>query len=316
MEKYIKSEIKHLTIPTNGINLHVVQAGADNGQLVILLHGFPEFWFGWHKQIDALVQAGYKLWIPDQRGYNISDKPKGITSYKVEHLVADIIGLIDYAGEEKIPLIGHDWGGIVAWYTALLHPERISRLATLNSPHPHVFERHIRSNLIQFWKLSYAWFFQLPKLPEWILSRKQFQGAVNSLKSTARPHTFSAEELEEYRKAYAQPNSLPNMINWYRALIQRRRPKLENPRLSIPTMILWGADDKNLRKEMAKPSHDLCDNAQIRFIPDATHWIQHDAPHIVNLRLSEFLDEDKPLPVEGNTSLDTDEVPKQQSASA
>lgn len=316
MNANIKSPLKHLTIPTNGINLHVVQAGPDDGQLVILLHGFPEFWYGWHKQIDHLTDLGYKLWIPDQRGYNLSDKPKGISSYKVEQLVADVIGLIDYAGEENIPLIGHDWGGIIAWYTALLHPERITRLATLNAPHPHVFERAIRTSFRQFWNLSYAWFFQLPKLPEWILSRNKFQGAVNSLKNTAMPTTFSADELEVYRQAYAQPHALPNMINWYRALIQRSRPELKNVRLSMPTMILWGADDHNLRKQMAQPSRDLCDKGDIRFVPNATHWIQHDAPHLVSLRLGEFLNAGKSTSTEDNNNRETDEVVKHQRASA
>jgi pimeloyl-ACP methyl ester carboxylesterase len=140
-------ELEHSTIETNGIQLHVVQAGPKSGVPVVLLHGFPEFWYGWRKQIPALVEAGCRVIVPDQRGYNLSDKPKGIKSYGVFTLVDDIIGLIDALGYEKVNLVGHDWGAVVAWTLAIKYPERLQRLSIMNVPHPAVMKRFLLRDL-------------------------------------------------------------------------------------------------------------------------------------------------------------------------
>ena len=138
----------------NGLNLHLVQAGDRQGKLLILLHGFPEFWYGWRHQIDALAAHGYRVWVPDQRGYNLSDKPAGIEAYGIDHLVEDVVGLIKAAGEERALLVGHDWGAAVAWWTAIRHPERVEQLAVLNGPHPLVMQTNLRRNPAQ-WRRSW-----------------------------------------------------------------------------------------------------------------------------------------------------------------
>jgi pimeloyl-ACP methyl ester carboxylesterase len=134
----------HTTITTNGVTLHAVHSGPEGGPLAILLHGFPEFWYGWRHQIGPLAGAGHRVLAPDQRGYNTSDKPVRVADYALDLLAADVIGLIDAAGagRARAALIGHDWGGIVAWWAALRYPERIERLAVLNAPHPVAFRRY------------------------------------------------------------------------------------------------------------------------------------------------------------------------------
>ena len=149
-------------IETNGIRLHVAQAGSDDKPLVILLHGFPEFSYGWRKQIPYLVEAGYRVWAPDQRGYNLSDKPEGLAAYSIDELAADVIGLIDAAGEKKVFLVGHDWGAAVAWWVAAKYPERLKKLITLNVPHHSVMRKTLRSNFSQLRKSWYIGFFQIP----------------------------------------------------------------------------------------------------------------------------------------------------------
>src|SRR5512145_875022 len=149
-------------IVTHHIHLHVAQAGSPDGPLVILLHGFPEFWYGWRRQIPALASAGYRLWAPDQRGYNLSDKPDGIAAYNLDDLAADVIGLIDAARQEKAYLVGHDWGAAVAWRVANQYPERLQRLVVMNVPHPAVMAQHVRRSFAQLRKSWYILFFQIP----------------------------------------------------------------------------------------------------------------------------------------------------------
>ncbi len=167
------AEAEATFIHTNGVRLHVVQHGPVDGPLVILLHGFPEFWYGWRKQIPALAAAGYRVWAPDQRGYNLSDKPTGIDAYTLDQLVADVIGLIDAAGCDKVYLVGHDWGAAVAWWMALKYPQRVIKLVVSNVPHPIVMNRTVRRNFDQLRKSWYIFFFQIPWLPERLIRAGQ-----------------------------------------------------------------------------------------------------------------------------------------------
>lgn len=285
----IESSLQEVTITTNGVKLHVVQAGPEDGKPIILLHGFPEFWYGWHNQIDHLVEQGYRLWIPDQRGYNLSEKPKGTSAYKVENLVNDVVGLIDHIGVEKIPIIAHDWGGLVAWWTALMHPDRVEQLAVLNVPHPKVFERAIRRNFLQWRRLWYVWFFQIPRLPEFMLSKKNFETALNTLTKTSNPNTFTPDELKLYREAFSQPDEIHSIVNWYRALIQCDRPEPKDWRLQMPTIVMWGKHDHHILTKLAQESIELCDDGKLIIIPNGTHWVHHESPHLVNNYLTDFL---------------------------
>src|SRR5512134_2857495 len=175
-------ELEHSTIKTNGIQLHIVQAGPQSGVPVMLLHGFPEFWYGWRKQIPALAEAGCRVIVPDQRGYNLSDKPEGVKAYSVNTLVDDIHGLIDALGYEKVNLVGHDWGAIVSWSVAHRHPDRLQRLGILNAPHPLVTRRFLLRDLDQIRRSWYIMYFQLPWLPEAGMRADNWRGAVHALR--------------------------------------------------------------------------------------------------------------------------------------
>lgn len=276
-------------IETNGVRLHVVQAGAPTDPLVILLHGYPDFWYGWRAQITFLAQHGYRVWAPDQRGYNLSEKPRGVKAYRMEALVQDVIGLIDASGEQTVYLAGHDWGAAVAWGVALAAPERLKKLVILNVPHPKVFIDTLRTNRAQMRKSWYIFFFQIPMLPEYLLTRQNARAARQALVASAHPNTFTEADLNAYVRAWALPDAMRSMINWYRAIVRYPMTMPANPRIYVPTLILWGAQDIALTREMAQQSLVLCDDGRLAMFEDATHWVQDDKPNEVNALLAEFL---------------------------
>jgi len=280
-------------VETNGVSLHVARAGPEDGPLVILLHGFPEFWYGWRSQIGPLAGAGYRVWVPDQRGYNLSDKPSPVAAYALDTLTADVIGLIDAAGRERATLIGHDWGGIVAWWAALRHPDRLERVAVLNAPHPAVMRRHAIRHPSQLLKSWYILFFQLPRLPEASLRRGNWNGLERALRETSRPGTFPEAELALYRTAWSEPKALTSMIHWYRALVRHQPRPPDDLRVRIPSLLIWGARDHFLNRELATSSASLCEDGHLELIEEATHWVQHEEPDRVNRLLLDFLDESK-----------------------
>ena len=281
-------------IETNNIKLHVLTDGPENGTSVILLHGFPEFHYGWRKQIPALVAAGFRVIVPDQRGYNLSGKPKRISSYDVDILAKDMIGLLDHFGIEKTYLAGHDWGAVVAWTIALNYPERLKKLAILNVSHPDVMTRFILENAEQRKKSWYVFFFQIPFFVEWILSRDNFRNLARMLVGSGRKSTFSADDLAEYRNAWSQSGALTGMVNWYRAIFRRsfkyafQRKNISARRVQVPTLMLWGKKDVALSHEMVDPSIELCEQGEAVLFEKATHWVQHDEAEEVNKRLIEF----------------------------
>jgi pimeloyl-ACP methyl ester carboxylesterase len=282
-------ELEHSYIETNGIRLHIVQAGPKSGVPVMLLHGFPEFWYGWRKQIPALVEAGCRVIVPDQRGYNLSDKPKGVKNYKVDTLVEDIAGLIDALEYEKVNLVGHDWGAIVAWTLANKYPNRLHRLSIMNVPHPTVMRRFLMRDLEQIRRSWYIFFFQLPWLPEAGMRRDNWRGAELALRGSGKIHTFTNEDIEKYKEAWSQPGALTAMINWYRAAVQYQPPVPKERRIKVPTLMMWGMRDFALSHRMARPSMDYVAEGNLILFPEATHWVQHDAAEEVNHYLVDFL---------------------------
>ena len=276
-------------IDTNGIRLHTVLAGPQSGIPVILLHGFPENWRSWIHQIPALAEAGCRVIVPDQRGYNLSDKPKGVKNYRVDELVKDIIGLIGALDYEKVNLVGHDWGAVVAWMLANQHPERLHRLGIMNVPHPAVMRRFLTRDLEQIRRSWYVFFFQLPWIPEAGMRQDNWRGAVGALRGSGKIHTFTNEDIEKYKEAWSQPNAMRSMINWYRAVI-RHMPKMpNNARVKVPTLMMWGMKDFALSHRMARPSMDYVDEGNLILFPEATHWVQHDAAEEVNHYLIDFI---------------------------
>jgi epoxide hydrolase 4 len=280
--------LEHITVKTNEVNLHVVVAGPQNGKPVVLLHGFPEFWRGWLKQLEPLAATGYRVIVPDQRGYNLSDVPKNVSAYALDELTKDIIGILDHFGIEQTYLVGHDWGAAVAWTVAIQYPERVKKLGILNVPHPAVMMKFIGKSPKQMLKSWYIAFFQIPGLADWLMGLGNFAGAIKMLNASGKPSTFSEADLDEYRKAYAKSGGLTGMINWYRAMARFRPAMPRDVRLEMPVRILWGKNDIALSAEMAEQSLKYCKNGELIFFENATHWLQHDEPEQINKHLTTF----------------------------
>ena len=282
-------------VRTNNINLHVVTDGPESGSSVLLLHGFPEFHYGWRKQIPALAGAGFHVIVPDQRGYNLSDKPRGVSAYSVDTLVQDVLGLFDHFEIRQARLVGHDWGAMVAWTVAIHHPERLEKLAILNVPHPDVMTRFILTNPAQRRKSWYVFFFQIPWLVEWILRRRNHSYLERVVTRSGRKHTFHETDVIEYKKAWSQRGALTGMLNWYRAAFRSglrhafRRTALPARWVKVPTLMLWGRRDVALSVDMLQPSIELCDQGRFVLFDRATHWVQHDEADEINRHLIEFL---------------------------
>ena len=282
-------ELEHGHIKTNGIQLYVVQTGPKSGTPILLLHGFPENWRCWIKQIPVLSQAGCRVIIPDQRGYNLSDKPKGVQAYQVDTLVKDIIGLIDVLEYEKVNLVGHDWGAAIAWMLAIKYPERLHRLGIINVPHPAVMRRFLQRDFEQMRRSLYAAFFQLPWLPETIFRRNNWSVLAKSICNSAKSNAFTEKNIEEYKEAWSEPGAMTAMLNWYRAAFWYRPQITNDMRVRVRTLILWGVNDVALSRRMARPSLDYCEDGNLIFFPDATHWVQHEEVEEVNRHLLEFV---------------------------
>ena len=285
--------IDHVFVDTNGITLHVAIAGPEEGQLVILLHGFPDFWYGWINQIEALVTAGYRVLIPDQRGYNSSDKPENISDYNLDELAQDVIGLIQDTGETSANIIGHDFGAAVGWHLATHHPEYVKKLAILNVPHVQVMKNFLLRNFGQLLKSWYIFFFQIPRLPEYFLSQNNWQWFANGLITSSNRGSFSKDTVDKYIQAWSQPNAMSSMINWYRAIFRSNLKDIFKkdtlPTIDTPTLILWGVKDSVLSKEMAEQSIVLCKRGELIFFEQATHWVQRDLPEEINRQLLLFI---------------------------
>jgi len=276
-------------VRTNGVQLHVVQCGPMEGALVVLLHGFPEFWYGWRHQLQALATAGYRVWAPDQRGYNLSDKPRGAKAYRISQLGADILGLLDSAGQRQAMLVGHDWGAAVTWWLAGHYPERFTRVAILNVPHPMVLGQALRRVPRQLLKSWYILFFQLPWLPEKLFRRRQFRFGRGALRGTSRPGTFTADDLRAYTAAWAQSGAVTGMMNWYRAAFRYGNQQTQTSRIKVPVQILWGRQDTFLESELARLSLNRCEQGQLTYFDQATHWLHQEEPEAVNALLLKFL---------------------------
>lgn len=278
-------------VPSNGLSFNVVQAGPEDGPLMILLHGFPEYAYGWRHQIPALATAGYCVWAPDQRGYNLSDKPRGMAAYAVDNLARDVVGLIAAAGRQHAIVVGHDWGAAVAWWMAARYARHVRSLIVLNVPHGQVMAAHLRHNARQVMRSWYMFFFQIPWLPERLLRLGNWALGVSALQKTSAPGTFTSEDLAHYKQAWSQPGAITAMLNWYRAAFQIASGSASIERIRVPTLLLWGEKDRFLGREMAKPSIERCDVGQLVMYEDASHWLHHEIPEEVNGAIVDFADD-------------------------
>ncbi len=274
-------------VTVNGVTLHLARAGPANGRLVILLHGFPEYWGAWRKYIGVLAAAGYHVIAPDQRGYNLSGKPLEVSAYDLEVLAADVIGLAAHFGGHRFTVVGHDWGGSVGWWIAIHHAERLEQLAVMNAPHPLVWREAMQSHPEQRHRSRYVKFFRLPWLPELLLRQGRFRALAQSI--SARPDTVTQEELGRYRAAWSAPGALTGMLNWYRAFLRKDWPASTNRRIASRVLLIWGERDSFAVRDLVEASLRLCDNGRAEYVKDATHWVQHDEPEHCREILLKFL---------------------------
>ncbi|KRE40433.1 alpha/beta fold hydrolase [Knoellia sp. Soil729] len=272
----------------NGVDLHVVEAGAEGAPLLVLLHGFPEFWWAWRHQITPLAEAGHHVVVPDLRGYATSSAPQQLDAYRLDVLARDVLGLADELGAERIDLVGHDWGGVLAWEFAARHPERLHRLVVLAGPHPDTLLRQILRHPTQGLRSAYAGFFQLPWLPETALRAFGFAALRASMQRSARAGTFEPGALDRYAAAWSQPGSLTAMLNYYRA-VRLRRPGSSPSRHAHPTLVLWGEHDDFLEQHVARQSLTRCDDGRLVVIEDAGHWLHLEQPDLVTAEILSFL---------------------------
>jgi epoxide hydrolase 4 len=268
--------------------LHYVEVG--DGPLVVLLHGFPEFWFSWRFQIPALVAAGFRVVAPDMRGYNLSSRPSKVSAYDIDRLAADVRDLIRERGAERALLAGHDWGAAAAWVAAMNHREVVERLAILNAPHPRRMLQGLRRprQLARSW---YMLFFQLPWLPELAARAGGWWGWRRLFENEARPGAFTPQDIERYVEAWSQPGAPTGMINYYRAAL-RQTPGRAEARIrpvEAPTLVIWGQRDRHLGADLAEPEPaDVPNLERVVRLPEASHWVHQDEPERVSQLLVDF----------------------------
>jgi pimeloyl-ACP methyl ester carboxylesterase len=287
--------ITHGYAEVNGIRLHYAEAGSGD-DLVILLHGFPEFWYSWHKQLQAL-SGRFHVVAPDMRGYNLSDKPSRVEDYKIDRLVADVIGLIDHFGAKQAAIVGHDWGAGVAWAVAQKHPERVSKLAVLQVPIAAAWRANM--SLKQLLRSWYMFFFQIPGLPEWLIRQQNYRSIERTFtEKVTRKNSFTSEDIELYKEAARQPGALTGAINYYRANVfdrlfarkQKTDANQSNGRVKVPVLFIFGEQDFAILPATVRGIERYVDASyhELR-IPDSGHWVQNEAPEEVNEALINFL---------------------------
>ncbi len=281
---------QHQFAQANRIRLHYVTQGT--GELVLLLHGFPEFWYSWRYQIPFLARH-FKVVVPDLRGYNDSEKPA--TGYDLDTLTQDVLGLIQSLGYQKAHIVGHDWGGIIGWNLAQKFPESLHSLSLLSAPHPGQLFQALTSNLEQLRQSWYMLAFQVPGVPEWVLQQNLFAFLQEWFQRQAiRKAAFSSETLKIYQAALSKTGVLSAALNYYRPWLSPQfwLKKLPHPPglVQVPTLVLWGKEDAVLSPALTKGlEHFVANSLQLKLIPECGHWIQQEVPQLVNLELLSFL---------------------------
>lgn len=281
-------------ITANGLRFHYAESGPSHGPPVILLHGFPEFWYSWRYQLSALAQVGFRVIAPDLRGYNLTDKPEGASAYEIETLCDDVGALVRALGYNRVDLIGHDWGGVVAWATASApeHQKAVKRLIICNAPHPLTYLN--RLSLKQLRMSWYFFFFQLPYFPERWLSNNNFEKLGAILRASSVKGTFTDEDLAKYKEALAQPGALTAAINYYRSMLRGNPYRIKNWLVPVraKTLLIWGEQDPALSKDLTKNLDEWVNDLQVAYLPEAGHWVQQEQPEAVNRLMINFLDTD------------------------
>ena len=278
---------QHEYITTNGVKLHYVTQG--NGALMLMLHGFPEFWYSWRHQISEFA-PNYQVVAPDLRGYNDSDKPKAQSAYVMDEFIKDIEGVITGLGYDKCVLVGHDWGGAIAWHFAYSRPEMVEKLIILNIPHPAKMAEGLRTpqQLLRSW---YMFFFQLPEIPEALIQASDYQLIDTAFTAElVNKNALTKADIEAYKNAASKRGALTAMLNYYRNITHQRMLSSDWSILEVPTLMIWGEEDVALGKELTYNTQAYVRNLQIKYIANAGHLVQQEQPQLVNQYMREFLE--------------------------
>ena len=289
----------HAYADVNGVRLHYVTVG--RGPLVMFLHGFPEFWYAWTAQL-ADFGRDHRAVAPDMRGYNLSSKPTDLAAYAMKHLVADVRALAEHLGAKTFILVGHDWGGVVAWAFAITHPERLEKLVIVNAPHPAVFERELRENPAQQEASRYMLTFRSAQA-EQILAADDYARMLAMF--TRVGAWFTDEDRAQYVAAWSQPGALTGGLNYYRAAgvgppgaegVPARSFGGEPSRLTltVPTLVVWGERDRALLTGNLDGLERFVPDLTVKRVPDGSHWVVHEQPALVNRLIREFLAKESP----------------------
>lgn len=274
--------LEHHYADINGIRMHYAAAGT--GETVLFLHGFPEFWYSWRHQMAALAPH-YHVVAPDLRGYN---KTENSGPYDVKTLREDVLALIRHLGAGSVHLVGHDWGGAMSWLVAMYNPEALKTLTVMNLPHPVLFQQGIKRPR-QILRSLYIPFFQLPWLPERALALRNYRFLARAIIRDCQPGTFTRQEIKRYLESWRR-QGLNGGLNWYRALVRNHRAlNVPVPIIETPTLLIWGERDFALGKELTYGTDAYVANLQLEYLPDASHWVQQDAPETVNKLLFDHL---------------------------
>ncbi|HMF75834.1 MAG TPA: alpha/beta hydrolase [Bryobacteraceae bacterium] len=280
-----------IRIAANGISFEVAQMGTGD-RLALCLHGFPEHAFSWRHQLPMLASLGYRVWAPNLRGYGGTDSPSDIAAYRLDVLVEDVAGLIRASGARETVVIGHDWGGVLAWTLAMRQPELLQRLVVCNLPHPACFLREVKRP-IQFLRSWYVLLFQIPAAPEALLGMGRAYGIRETFRRTTRDGSkFPEDVLDVYRANALRPGGLKAMIHWYRALLRggwRQLAAGDFPKIEIPTLLIWGSDDIALSIRTTRGTDQYVSDLTLRVLPGVSHWVQQEAPEAVNALLQAWL---------------------------
>jgi pimeloyl-ACP methyl ester carboxylesterase len=276
-------EPQHCYADINGIRMHYVEAG--DGETVLFLHGFPESWYSWRHQMAALAEH-YHVVAPDQRGYNETDS---IGPYDTDTLQEDILALLRHLGAERAHIVGHDWGGMIAWLLAMDHPEAVQTLTVCNLPHPALMQKGLRRprQLLRSW---YVFFFQIPWLPERLLAAGNYHRLAKGMIEQCRPGTFTRGDIKEFLAGW-RAQGLSGGVNWYRAALRHPIGLLDPvPLIKTPTLLIWSENDAFLGKELTYGTDEYVHDLTVRYLADTSHWVQQEAPEKVNAYLIEHLE--------------------------
>ncbi|MEX0839209.1 MAG: alpha/beta hydrolase [Parvibaculum sp.] len=275
------------------IALHYAEMGPEDGPLIILLHGFPDTCLGWGKQMPILAKAGFRVIAPDQRGYGVSGKPRGVKAYDLDELAEDIVALGAHFGETRLRVVGHDWGASVAWWLSSTRPERMEKAAMINAPHPAIWKQAMYADKTQRKKSRYVKAMRMRVLPEMAIRCRNFGPFIKTLKAASREGVFDGE-IEAYRKAWSEPRALTSMLHWYRALLKKELPKAPG-RIETPVLLIWGEKDEFADVSLARQSIALCERGGTLFFADGSHWVHREEAQPINDMLITFLQSDQDM---------------------